>query len=294
MNRGLYCIILIVVCMSLLSASIFSDNARFIADKYDLIYKFKKDQQFVISSTSTVINNVEAMGQRMVTKINTKRKCLFTVKSIDDNGNTNFEVEYLEMKQTMDNPMAGKMDMDYSELIGKKVNIVLAPTGKIIEFKDFEKLPEISMGMRGNMTKDQYIQPFRTLFPILTGKLTEIGKSWTDNIEYDEKQASSDRNVETESTYTLLEKVEKNGREVLKINRKTKVSISGTAQQMGNDMTLTFEGEGEGTIYFDLEKGMFKDAVSDNSMSGTISMTGQGMVMPSVISSKDSVSVEFK
>jgi len=261
--------------------------------EYTLVYKPEVGSKFTILSSSDFEQSVDMMGQEMVTTSITETENIFETKSIDDEGNINFEVEFKVYNQSVKNPQFGDRDIDFSELIGKKVNITITKKGNPILYEGFEDLPAIAGAMQG-ASAESFKRGFDNVFPKLPEEAKKIGDSWTKKEEDVVPQGAFDLNTITNTEYTIAEEVKKDGFDCLKIDYKVTVSISGTGEQQGQQMALEMDGEGEGTLFFAYKKGMFLSRESSNLMEGTIMVSGQqNMTLPVVNDIKSSTTVKF-
>ena len=272
-----------------------SDKMTDNIQEYDLRYKLDKNSNFTINTKSKFEQTMDmsAMGGGEMTNVSdTEIEWLINVNSVDSEGKMNLDVEYKKYTVSMESAqmMAGP---DYSPLIGKKVNFILAQSGEASDFKGFDKLPVINLGMEST-NSDTYIEPFKRLFIKLPAASKKIGDSWNDISERESNRMGGIQKTKMNSTYSLLEETDFKGTKCVKIGLEYTLEMTGSGEQMGNQFTMEGEGKGEGTMLFDYNRGLFLNFESTVEMEMTIAVTGmQEMVIPMVHQEKSNITVKF-
>jgi hypothetical protein len=262
-------------------------------DGFNLMFKMPVNTEFEMKASSLSQQTMEMMGNEMVTTTEAGSETSYKVISVDSEGNTVMEVEYKD-RFAKSEGQAGSMSVDFSAIVGKKVKITVSPKGKILKYEGFEDLPEISRGVpgQGNIGAEDYKQGFEGIFFNLPAEPIKIGGSWPDKIERHVTQGQLEMDVVTDVTYTVLEEVQKDGVDCLKIGIKQKTVTSGSGEQMGVTFTLESEATRDAVLYFAYKKGMYISVEGSQTSEG--SAEAQGMTIPIVSETKSSANVVFK
>jgi hypothetical protein len=259
---------------------------------YDLKYSLAKGTKFIISSSGTAEVETDQMGNIMLAEISGGGDDIFVVLSSDKEKGMTLEYEYGERSETTDSDM-GSAETDFSELIGKKVKFVLSPIGKVDGFEGFDLLPEISTSSGDTMTQDNYELGAKGSFPLLPEKPVKIGDTWSDIQDIDIPTGGYMLKSKINFTYTLLEEVEKDGFDCLKISVAGVTNMSGEFEQAGTPLSIERETKSTGTLYFAYKKGMFIFNESESNAEGIITVESMDVEIPQTISSKGTTSVKF-
>jgi len=249
-----------------------------LAQEYNLKYNLAKGTKFSLKASSNSDQIQEAMGNENSITGASSSESNCTVLAADDNTGFTLEYEYVKRTNESEGPMGGSSD-DYSELSGKKVKYVLAPNGMVSNFEGFETLPVVERANGQKIDKDRYIASVKNIFPKLPEKPVKIGDTWTDTSEDTTPMESGSLKATTNFTYTLLEAIQKDGKECVKIERKYTQTRAGDFEQMGNTITMSLKSVGTDIIYFDHKNGMLLNIDTSSTSEGTADVTNQGVVV---------------
>lgn len=298
-KTGLSALVIFLIFL-FVSASVNSDGVlkklTVNTQEFSLRYKLDKNTSFTINSKSREEQTMDmsAMGQGEIETVNnTEIEYLFNVNSIDSEGKMDLGAEYKKYtKKSEGNTMVP--DPDYSPLIGKKVSFILSKYGEASGFKGFDELPVINLGMQGNTNSDTFIESFKMLFGKLPESPKKIGDTWNNVAEMESKGRGLPLKTKTNSTYTLIEETDFEGIKCLKVGVKFTYTITGSGEQMGNQMAFNGEGKGEGFVLFDYNRGIFLSNETTTDMEMTVTVSGmQEMVIPFENQTKTNVTVKF-
>lgn len=259
---------------------------------YELKYQMPAGTKFIMANTGTTESVLDQMGTEIVTDIDGHGEDTYTVLSADKEKGLKIELVMGERTQDVSS-MMGSDSTDFSELVGKKVTFVLLPDGDVEELEGFESLPEITSATGDTMTEAIYKLGVKQTFPRLPKKPVQVGDSWSDVQDTDVPLGSYTLTSHSDTTYTLLEEVEKDGFDCLKIEVFGKDTMGGDFEQQGTALTLERETTTKGFMYFAYKKGMFLSIEVESHADGIITVTDAGIDLPQTISSKGTVSIKF-
>ena len=287
-----------ILMLLLLSAAMFSVGflgpGDFQGGKlYELKYHLAAGTKFVITSTGTTESVLDQMGTEMASDIQGTGEDIYVVQSADKDKGLSIELEMGERTQDVSSTM-GSDSTDFSELIGKKVKFVLLPNGEVEGFEGFEDLPEITTAGGDTLTETLYRLGVEQTFPMLPEKPVKLGDSWTDTQDIEVPLGAYVLNSHSDTTYTLIEEVKKDGLDCLKIAVAGTEILTGDFEQQGTALTIERETTSEGFLYFAYEKGMFLSMEIESNAEGIISVIDAGIDLPQTIASKGTVSVRFE
>ena len=260
---------------------------------YELKYQLDKGTKFTMMSTGDVNSVMDQMGTEVLTDIYGEAEDIFVVLSSDKEKGIVMEYEFGERSQDIDSA-AGSDSTDFSELVGKKVKFVLLPNGKVEGYEGFDSLPVITTATGDDLNEETYVLGVKTTFPLLPDNPIKIGDSWADNQDLDIPSGGSILNSENAFTYTLIEEVEKDGFDCLKIEMKGVSKLSGNFEQSGMELFIDRETTTTGTIYFAYKEGMFVYSDAESIGEGIIDVPAAGIQIPQTLSSKGVVTVKIE
>ena len=260
---------------------------------YDLKYQMEAGTTFTMLSTGEVSSITDQMGTEVVADIYGDAEDIYVVLTSNKAEGLSVEMEYGDRTQSVDSS-AGSNSTDYSDLIGNKVKFLLKPDGKVEGFEGFDNLPEITTSTGEELNEEAYTLGAKTTFPLLPNRPVKIGDSWTDSQTLDIPSGDNILTSVSNFTYTLIEEVEKDGIECLKIEVKGVTTLSGNFEQGGTPLTIDRETTSTGTLYFAPKLGMFVSSESESIGEGIIHVSAAGIDIPQTITSKGSVAVKFK
>ena len=252
----------------------------------ELKYSFRKGDKFTITSTLETIEGVEAQGMSNETTTSMNFEFGFEVRSVEDNGNINLEMQFQNMELNMTSPM-GNYAADLSPLAGKKIRFTITPSGEASNFEGIENLPEVLFNPAKPTTKDDYINNLKGTFLRLAENKVQIGEYWDVKTE-----VTTPITVKANTKYQIIEEIEKDGLKCYKIEGKTKSDMNGKIENpQAGTMYLEALGDGDQTIYFSKEKNIFIDMESSGLVSGTLEVMGSKL--PYSVKTKSKTIVKF-
>jgi hypothetical protein len=283
--------LLIILAAAVLSLSFVSAETSAHTQKYDLKYKLTKGTKFTLSSTGSSEIITDQMGTEVVTNITGSGADHYVV--LDTGEILSLELEYGERTQDMESDQ-GSASTDFSDLIGKKAKFKMKLDGEVTEYEGFDALPEITTSTQETMTAELYQLGVKGTFYRLPENPVAIGESWT----HDEtNEIPLEGNVITSTstaTYTVVEEIQKDGFDCLKIEVKGTDKTQGSLQQGGMDLTIERETNSSGIIYFAYKEGMFIYAEAESKGEGIITVEQAGVELPQTINGKGSVTVKIE
>jgi hypothetical protein len=293
--KKLYCPIFMVF---VLSAAVFSMSFFGAWDSgaeklYELKYQMSAGTKFVMTNTGTTESVLDQMGTEVVTDIEGRGEDTYVVLSSDKDKGLSIELEMGEQTQDVSS-MMGSDSTDFSELVGKKVRFVLLPNGEVEGCEGFENLPEITTVTGDTMTEALYRLGVEQSFPMLPEKPVKAGDSWSDIQDIEVPLGSYVLNSHSDTKYTLIEEVKKDGFDCLKIETAGKETLTGDFEQQGTALSLERVTTSKGFMYFAHKKGMFLSVEIESNAEGIITVIDAGIDLPQTMNSKGTVSVRFE
>lgn len=266
--------------VGLVIAAIAIPAGRFEASRqYTLAYKMDKGATFAVQVKRKHRNHRNFMGNDLTTNTKELTEYRFAVKSSTGDGLL-FDIEYAGREHESDDTLA-LMPPDFSELVGRRVKVLLSPTGVLSDFKGFDDLPEITIpGADQPMGELRYVNDALSLFPRLSGAPVTLGGSWTDVVQYDEAVGDVTLPLTVNYTYTVVEETTFDGYDCLKIEGKYKISMSGPLMVDGLDLELNLAGTGTDIVYFAWQEGMFLRSESHAILKGSADNEDMGVAIP--------------
>lgn len=286
------------LCLTvLIMAVIFANYAvptLFAGEKlYELKYQLAKGTKITMISSGEVNSVTDQMGTEVLTDIYGEAEDIYVVLSADKEKGLTLEQEFGERSQDMDS-VEGSESTDFSELIGKKVKFILLQNGKVEGFEGFDGLPEITTSGGEELNEETYILAVKTTFPLLPDKPVKIGDTWSDTHVLDIPQGGGVLKLENNFTYTLIEEMEKDGFDCLKIEMTGTSRISGDFEQNGMPLSIERESTSSGTIYFAFKEGMLISSESESLGEGIINVLEYGLEIFQTITTKGSLTVRIE
>lgn len=195
-----------------------------------------------------------------------------TVQSIKPEG-MDLSLSYKERSRQVKRPdFSGSVD--FSGLIGKQVQMMLSPDGKLSEFQGFSDLPEVVIkGEQRIMRRQEYVSDLVTCFPQLPYQPVGVGDSWSYETSYFERFMIGQVKITVNTTYTVLADTVRNGIKCLKCSGKSTLNARGQGieEESGLRLDVDISGESADTIYFAYEKEMLLESGALTTISGTSS-----------------------
>ncbi|MGB2908888.1 MAG: hypothetical protein WBB73_17460 [Candidatus Aminicenantaceae bacterium] len=285
--------LLLLVLAALFSLTSAAEKDSSAQKLYELKYQMKKGTTFVMVSSGTTETVTNQMGTEVVANIETEGTDTYVVLSSDKEKGMTIELEMGERTQDVSSDM-GSASADFSELVGKKVKFVLLPDGEVEGFEGFDALPEVTTASQEVLTKDLYILGVKGTFAKLPDKPVRFGDTWNDVQGEDIPFGGGMLRSDNETTYTLVEEVEKDGLACLRIEFTDKSKLSGDIEQQGTPLTLERDTTTKGNMYFAYEKGMFVLYETESKSEGIIFVPSAGIEIPQTITTKGSVVIRFE
>lgn len=198
---------------------------------------------------------IDAMGQLINIDITSELNFL-TKKNADVGGNTKIDVKINDLKMSID-AMGQEMGPDLTELNGKEFDLVVSKKGKELDTHEADEIIfQVSPDEKSNVGL-----LFNTIFPDLPNGKVRINDSWTSKDSVNFKDGERYTILVTNNTYTLNNFVEMDGANCAEIKSAYEGYMKGKSFSQGQEMLIDGKITGEGTWYFDFEKGQL---VKDN------------------------------
>lgn len=240
-----------------------------------LQYRMTENQVLKYQTSGEQTQSMEIMGQSIDTQSSTESG--FSVKSKGlQEGNLLLGVTIDSMGINISSPQ-GELSPDMSSVLGKSFNMILSPLGKELDVSGAEAI-EYDMGVAG---KRSIGSSFQAAFPDLAGKPVKIGDTWTSTDIITEKTAELEIQISLESVNTLEGFETVDGLECVKVTADVTGTVVGQGEQMGMQLAIEGEVQGEGTWYFAYKEGIFVMDTTSIFTDATISTSGaQAMNIP--------------
>jgi hypothetical protein len=259
-------IVIIIFALLISSSQIFSQ------DTFNLNYKFEKGKTYFYRSTLSMDMSLNAMGQEMNGKTESKSKLKMEIADV-----TPAAIEIISSLDSMYSKTTGfqgDQENNGENFVGKKTKMIYNTQGKKIKTIEIDAITGANgMSASGGTS----------LLMEIADRPVKIGEVW--------KMATIDTNTaggtgkiisKSDSEYKAEGKENRNGIDCLKISFKASIKTEGNMNQMGMDMVMEGTGKSTGTIYFDLTKGVIYEVSSDANMDITMAIPAQNMTMPMV------------
>jgi hypothetical protein len=237
--------------------------------EYDFSYNLASGDAFTMTTTSTGRITRTFGNEEMAVNTNSAATFAAVVDSVGEDGMA-LELTYQSREFSTDSPEV-RGSVDFTPLIGQKVNVNLSSIGEVSRFNGFEALPGIEVGPNETLDRDAYVNELKNLLPRLSGGPVAEGGSWTD--EYSIRESGEQGGVTTiavSTTYTVVGETTLGATPCLEIDFESTVSVNGTGTTRGVPFTMEMAGEGSGKIYFDHERGMLLEQSSTVRVEGAI------------------------
>jgi hypothetical protein len=138
----------------------------------------------------------------------------------------------------------------FSALYGKPVRIAMNERGTVTEVVVPDSVPDTAARLDLAAT-------YRGFYPVLPADPVEEGHTWSDTVNVKTTQSGLDMTIRRVNHYTARGTAEYADREGLKVDYTTEVSIEGSGTQQGADISLSGQGTGTGSFYFQPEPGLY-------------------------------------
>lgn len=235
----------------------------------NLEYRFTGKKPLSYRMTNTFKQTLDIMGQSM--EVNADGETAFTLNpkgAAEDVYTLDVAIDAASFDIKS---MAGNIEPDMSELVGKHFDMTLTLLGKELDVSGAEELT-YDMGPQGtgNMSSQ-----FQATFPDLPGRPVAVGDTWTSSDTVRDKSEKGENAIILHNTHTIDGFETIGGMECVRIKNAFNGALEGKGQQQGMDFVSKAKIEGAETWYFAYKKGVFVKTVSSGSAKGTI--VGSGM-----------------
>src|SRR5664280_1763168 len=243
----------------------------------NLEYKYSADKYVKYLSDTKIVQDMDVNGQSMLVNISMSLGC--EVKSAGKQGeNLNLEIKIDTMAQNVESPQ-GSAGGPVNDVKGKVFNIIISPSGKIIDLSGASKVVYTIEGSgESNMN-----QSFLSYFPVLPKNSIQPGDTWTTNDTIDSKSQSNSvwMPVAADFKYEGLEKI--NGMDCAKITATLTGTRKMTTQSQGMEIHTSGPFTGTQTLFFAVNEGYFVKQTVVSKMTGNIEIPDQNMSFPVVM-----------
>ncbi|HPW17577.1 MAG TPA: hypothetical protein PLP83_04255 [Candidatus Aminicenantes bacterium] len=183
----------------------------------------------------------------------------------------------------------GDMSPDLSPLKGKSFDLVLSPLGSEIDVTGAEALEYSIASETRNLGNE-----FKQFFPDMPGKPVKIGDTWPSNVSIEERMSALTVRIDLQYVNTLEGFEAVDGMECARIGARMTGTISGSGNQMGQDVTFTGTTKGQDVYHFAVKEGVFVKAVSESTAEIAVDVPAAGMSIPMTQSTKGEVKLAAK
>jgi len=254
-------------------AGLAADRPAAPQDAVTLAYKFTPGTPLSYKTTSAQVQNIDVMGQTMVTEISSSLDMTLAPKGLKD-GNHLLGLTIDGMTVNVQGPQGGATP-DLKDVIGKSFDMVLSPQGEEVDVSGAASLfIDMGQGGRREMTSD-----FQGIFPNFPAAAVKVGDKWPVQETITQKSDAGEIKIafNNESTLDGFEKVD--GFDCARIKTAVKGVMSGSLNQMGMSLGMDAKLEGTDTSYFAFKEGMFVKSESAVDLSGVITADSMGMTI---------------
>jgi hypothetical protein len=239
-----------------------------------LAYQFSEGRTVAYRTTSTQIQNLDAMGQSITTR--TVNNMEFSAKSKglkDDNFILGVTMD--AFKVSVEGPQ-GNTAPDPSTVIGKSFDMIISRLGKVVDAAGASSI-SYDMGQSG---KRNIAAGFQTFFPDLPDHPVKIGDAWTSESAVVNRGDISEIRIALKNEHKLDGFETAEGYECARIKTTAKGSMRGTIEQSGMTMTLDGTVQSTQTCYFAIKEGIFVKGDEKTGSAGNITVSAANMSIP--------------
>ena len=237
-------------------------------EKISLKYGYEKGKTYRYSGEKRIESVQEINRGEMKSDVSSTSLLRIEVRDVSENGDITMIHSYEDMK------IHTKMDimdttMTVNELLGKKSQVILSGSGRLVDQKDIDTA-DLSGNMFAGRRNRADLSWEIVIFP---DSAIKTGDSWieevTDTVE------GTQMMTKTIKKYTLAGEEEKNGHKCRVINFTGDLETWGKMTRMGMDFYIEGSGESAGSAWIDKESGIlvFKESTTGQDM--TMALTGQ-------------------
>jgi hypothetical protein len=252
-----------------------------------LEYKMPKGRVLTYQNKSEEAQVMEVMGQSMDTSTTGTSTVTFTSKDRKDK-NFLLGVTIADMAVSITGAQ-GDMSPDLSSVKGKSFDMVLSPLGSEVDVSGAEAITYAIASETRNLASG-----FKVFFPDMPGKPVNIGDTWPSTDSIVETTGSLTIRIDIQNANTLEGFETVDGMECARISAQATGTISGSGNQMGQDLTFTGTTKGKTVYYFAVKEGCYVKATSESTNEVSIDVPAAGMSIPMTQRSKGEVKLTAK
>lgn len=167
--------------------------------------------------------------------------------------------------------------MDFSAIYGKPVRIVMDERGTVTEVVLPDSIPDAAGRLDLAAT-------YRGFYPVLPVNPVKEGETWSDTMSVKTTQSGLDMTIRRVNHYTARGTAQYADRDGLKVDYTSEVSIEGSGTQQGADISLSGQGTGTGSFYFQPDPGLYLGGTetSEVKMDAFVVAGDQNLLIPIV------------
>jgi hypothetical protein len=252
-----------------------------------LEYKLPAGRALTYEAKSEQAQVMEVMGQAMDTTTISTSTYTFKSKGLKDkNLLMGVTIDDLSVSVT---GAQGDLSPDTSAVKGKSFDMVLSPLGAEVDVSGAEAITYTIATESRDLSSG-----FKTFFPDMPDKPVKVGDTWPSSVGTTEKTTSMSIRIELQNVNTLEGFETVDGMECARIAAQVTGTISGSGNQMGQDLTFAGTLKGKDVYYFAVKEGLYVKAVSDSTAEMSIEVAAAGMSIPVTQKSKSEVKLSKK
>lgn len=252
-----------------------------------LEYKMPKGHVLTYQNRSEQDQVMEIMGQSMDSKTLGSGAITFAAKGLKEK-NFLLGVTIDEMSVSITGAQ-GDMSPDMSSLKGKSFDMVLSPLGSEVDVSGAEAITYSIATETRNLASG-----FKAFFPDMPGKPVRIGDTWPSTSSVVETTGSLTIKVDIQYVNTLEGFETVDGMDCARVSTQMTGTISGSGNQMGQDVTFTGTTKGKDVYHFAVKEGCLVKQASESTAEMAIEVPAAGMSIPMTQSSKSEVKLTAK
>jgi hypothetical protein len=252
-----------------------------------LEYKMPKGRALTYQGKSEQGTVMEVMGQSMDTTTTGSTTYTFTSKGLKDK-NFIVGVTIDDMSASVTGAQ-GDLSPDLSSVKGKSFDMVLSPLGSEVDVTGAEAITYSIATQTQSLASG-----FRTFFPDMPGKPVKIGDTWPSNSSVTENAGSITVRADIENINTLEGFETVDGVECARISAQVTGTVSGSGNQMGQDVTFTGTIKGKAVHHFAVKEGFYVKSMTETTGEMSIDVPAASMTIPMTQSSKSEVKLTAK
>ena len=275
---------LAITALTLIFCGIFSSgysqkkpNEPLPAGSVKLEYKYPAGKTIKYAADTKIIQDMDVNGQSMLVNIERAMGC--EVKAAGNVAeNVKLEITVDSLFQNIESPQ-GSAGGAINDVKGKVFNVVISPSGKIIDLSEASKIVFTVEGSgEANLA-----QEFTSYFPILPTNAVKPGDTWVTSDSVNTKTETNEIWMPVESSYKFegIENID--GIDCAKISATLSGTRKQTTKSQGMDIHISGPFTGTLTLLFAVKDGYFIKESVTTKMTGTIEIPDQNMSFPVVM-----------